>query len=53
MTDNQIAYAAQLFRTGATLTASDRAGFTAILNRMDEAERAGAIAALIKIMLGI
>lgn len=55
MTKNEISYAAGLFRaacSGSKLTEPDRAALRAILDRMDEAERAGSIAAIIKIMLG-
>lgn len=53
MTQKEIVYASQIFGwlcRGRGLTDTDRATLQAILDRMTEPERAGAIAAIIKIM---
>jgi len=55
MTTTETAYIADLFRSacaGAKPSPAVRDGLQAIVDRMDEAERAGSIAAIIKIMLG-
>ena len=55
MTHNQIEYAAAIFRqqcAGAKLTHCQRDILEGILSAMPEPERAGTIAAIIKIMIG-
>ena len=55
MTDNEMAQAAQISRKqmfGQSLTDTERAFLQGLLDRMDESERAGSIAAIIRIMLG-
>lgn len=55
MNDSEIAQAAQISRKqmfGQPLTDPERAFLQGLLDRMDEPERAGSIAAIIRIMLG-
>jgi len=55
MDENTISFISMCFRAacaGAKPSPAVRDGLQAILDRMDEAERAGSIAAIIKIMLG-
>ena len=55
MNDSEIAQPAQISRKqmfGQPLTAPERAFLQGLLDRMDEPERAGSIAAIIRIMLG-
>ena len=54
MNDNEMAQAAQISRKqmfGQPLTDPERAFLQGLLDRMDKAERAGSIAAIIQIML--
>lgn len=56
MNDKQAEYAAQIFRQqslGYNLSKRERAFLQGLLDRMDVAERAGAIAAMLRIMLDI
>lgn len=55
MNDSEIAQAAKISRKqmfGQSLTDPESAFLRGLLDRMDESERAGSIAAIIKIMLG-
>lgn len=55
MNDSELAQAAQISRNqmfGQPLTAPERSFLQGLLDRMDEPERAGSIAAIIRIMLG-
>ena len=54
MTNKESAYAAQIFQrqcNGVAMTGLERTTLQCMLDRMDEAERAGSIAAIIRIML--
>ena len=54
MTNKESAYAAQIFQrqcAGVKMTAYERTALQGLLERMDEAERTGCIAAIIRIML--
>lgn len=54
MNENQVQYAAQIFRqscAGVKMTPREAQFLKGLLDKMDEAERAGTIAAIIRIML--
>ena len=56
MNENQAEYVAQIFRqscaAGVKMTPSEVRFLKGLLDKMDNAERAGTIAAIIRIMLG-